>query len=57
MLVAIEDKKVDKALELMTTLGEQATDAAEIAEGKETTKIKAFGKALTYSAKAISKFM
>ena len=57
LLVAIEDKKTDKAVELMTMLGEQTTDAAEMADGKEATKIKALAKALTTGAKTISKYM
>ena len=54
---AIEDKKVDKAVTLMATLGEETTKAAEMAEGGEATKIKSLGKALTAGSKAIAKFM
>lgn len=54
---AIEDKKVDKAVTLMATLGEETTKAAEMAEGSEATKIKSLGKALTAGSKAIAKFM
>lgn len=54
---AIDDKQVDKAVEIMATLGEQTTTAAEKADGAEATKIKALGKALTSGSKAIAKFM
>lgn len=56
LLVAIEDKKVEKVVTLMASLGEQTTDAAEMADGTEATKIKALGKALTAGSKAIAKF-
>lgn len=55
--LAIEDKKVDKIVTLMADLGEQTIHAAEAEEGREATKIKALGKALTNGSKAISKFM
>jgi predicted nucleotidyltransferase len=54
---AIDDKNVEKAVTLMATLGEQVTDAAEMAEGTEATSIKKLGKALTTGSKAIAKFM
>ena len=54
---AIEDKKVDQAVKLMATLGEETTKAAEMAEGSEATKIKSLGKALTAGSKAIAKFI
>ena len=53
---AIADKDGKKIVELMTSLGEATTDAAEMAEGNESKKIKMLGKCLTASAKAISKF-
>lgn len=53
---AIEDKKVDKVITLMATLGEETNKAAEMAEGSEATKIKSLGKALTAGSKAIAKF-
>ncbi len=54
---AIEDKKGDKIVTLMATLGEETTKAAEMAAGSEATKIKSLGKALTAGSKAIAKFM
>jgi hypothetical protein len=54
---AIEDKKGDKIVTLMATLGEETTKAAEMAEGSDVTKIKALGKSLTAGSKAIAKFM
>lgn len=54
---AIDDKDAEKIVELMATLGEETTKASEMAEGKEATKIKVLGKALTAGSKAISKFI
>ena len=54
---AIDDKDTKKAVTLLETLGEQTTEAASNAEGKESTKIKQLGKALTSASKAIAKFM
>jgi len=52
---ALADKDGAKIVDLMTKLGEATTEAAESAEGKEATKIKRLGKALTVAAKAIAK--
>lgn len=57
LLKAIDDKDFEKVVELMATLGEETTKAAEMAEGKEATKIKALGKTLTSGSKAIAKFI
>jgi hypothetical protein len=54
---AIEDKDGKKVVALMQTLGEEVTDASEMAEGSEATKIKSLGKALTSGSKAIAKFL
>lgn len=55
LLPAIEDKNVDKIINLMETLGEETTKASEMVKGIEATKIKALGKALTTGAKTIAK--
>ncbi len=52
---ALEAKDGKKIISLLTSLGENTTAAAEKAEVKEGTKIKALGKALTTAAKALSK--
>ncbi|MBC7641155.1 MAG: hypothetical protein H7174_02260 [Flavobacterium sp.] len=54
---AIDDKEGKKIVSLMETLGEQVSDAAEMATGTEATKIKHLGKALTSGSKAIAKFL
>lgn len=53
---AIADKDGKKIIELMTSLGEATTKAAEDAEGDDAKKIKMLGKCLGTAAKAISKF-
>lgn len=53
---AIADKDGEKIVELMTSLGEAATKAAEDAEGDDAKKIKMLGKCLVTAAKAINKF-
>jgi hypothetical protein len=53
---AIADKDGEKIVELMTSLGEATTKAAEEAEGDDAKKIKMLGKCLVTAAKAISKF-
>ncbi|MCY7291322.1 MAG: hypothetical protein LH615_03985 [Ferruginibacter sp.] len=52
---ALEAKDGKKIISLLTSLGEDTTAAAEKAEGKESTKIKALGKALSAAAKALGK--
>lgn len=54
---AIEDKNAEKIVILMALLGEETTEASEMADGSEATKIKSLGKALTSGSKAIAKFM
>jgi uncharacterized membrane protein YvbJ len=53
---AIADKDGEKIAELMTSLGEVTTKAAEEAKGDDAKKIKMLGKCLVTAAKAISKF-
>jgi hypothetical protein len=53
---AIADKDGKKIIELMTSLGEATTKAAEGIEGDDAKKIKMLGKCLLTAAKAISKF-
>ncbi len=52
---ALEAKDSKNIIALLTSLGEDTTAAAEKAEGKEGTKFKALGKALSASAKAMGK--
>ena len=52
---ALSDKDGEKISELLAKLGEATTDAAEKAEGKEGTKVKKLGKALTMASKAVAK--
>jgi len=53
---AIADKDGKKIVELMTSLGEATTKAAEDAEADDAKKIKMLGKCLVTAAKGISKF-
>jgi hypothetical protein len=52
---ALEVKDGKKIISLLTTLGEDTTAAAADAEGKDATKVKALGKALSTAAKALGK--
>lgn len=52
---ALEAKDSKNIVALLTSLGEDTTAAAEKAEGKEGTKFKALGKALSAGAKALGK--
>lgn len=55
---ALEDKKnAEKVVALMASLGEETTNAASMAKGREETTIKALGKALTTGFKTIAKFI
>ncbi len=53
---AVAEKDGKKIVELMTSLGEATTKAAEDAEGDDAKNIKMLGKCLVTAAKAISKF-
>lgn len=53
---AISEKDGKKIVELMTSLGEATTKAAEEAEADDSKKIKMLGKCLVTAAKVISKF-
>ena len=52
---ALEAKDGKKIISLLSSLGEATTDAAEKADGKDATKIKALGKALTTASKTLAK--
>ena len=52
---ALKAKDSKNIIALLTSLGEDTTAAAEKAEGKEGTKFKALGKALSAGAKALGK--
>ena len=54
---AISQKDGKKIVELMTSLGEQTTAAADSAKGDDAKGVKKLGKALTSAAKTISKLV